>query len=376
MQQCCVQKVDEGSLCPFEVSLAMPSLRQPRHVKTINLALQGGGAHGAFTWGILDRMFEDDRLWITGISGTSAGAVNAVVAAQGMYEGQAPAAREALTAFWKAVSDAGKASPLQTTPFDAARGKWGLDNSPFYLFFDMLQRVASPYDLNPFNINPFKHLLEEHIDFNKVRDCKDLDIFVSATNVETGLGRVFERDEINIDVIMASTCLPFIYQSVEIEGAHYWDGGYMGNPPLVPFFSNEECSDILIVQINPMKRDGVPKSAREILNRVNEITFNSSLIHELRGIDYINQLVERGQVSNKDHRKMNIHIVGGGENMEALDASSKLNTDWNFLDYLFQKGRAVAGNWLEENFDQIGENSTVDVCKMSDGAGALPTTSR
>ena len=350
----------------------MPSNRQPRHTKTINLALQGGGAHGAFTWGILDRMFEDDRLWITGISGTSAGAVNAVVAAQGMYEGQAPAAREALAEFWKAVSDAGKTSPLQTSPYDAARGKWGLDRSPFFLFFDMLQRVASPYDLNPLNINPFKTLLEEHIDFEKVRGCTDLDIFVSATNVETGLGRVFDRDEITIDVILASACLPFIYQAVEIDGEHYWDGGYMGNPPLVPFFNNKECSDILVVQINPMKRQGVPKSAREILNRVNEITFNSSLIHELRGIDYINQLLENGQISPEDHRKMNIHIMGVGENMEALDASSKLNTDWNFLQFLFEKGRTVAESWLAANYDQIGENSTVDVCKMFESVGTLP----
>ena len=236
----------------------------------------------------------------------------------------------------------------------------------------MLQRVASPYDLNPLNINPFKTLLEEHIDFEKVRGCTDLDIFVSATNVETGLGRVFNRHEITIDVILASACLPFIYQAVEIDGEHYWDGGYMGNPLLVPFFHNKECSDILVVQINPMKRQGVPKSAREILNRVNEITFNSSLIHELRGIDYINQLLERGQISPEDHRKMNIHIMGGGENMEALDASSKLNTDWNFLQFLFEKGRTVAETWLDENFDQIGENSTVDVCKMFESVGTLP----
>ncbi|MEP3672470.1 MAG: patatin-like phospholipase family protein, partial [Hyphomicrobiales bacterium] len=170
----------------------MPSTRKKRHVKSINLALQGGGSHGAFTWGILDRMFEDDRLWIDAISGTSAGAVNAVVAAQGMHEGQAPAAREALKTFWKAVSDAGKLSPLKTTPFDAALGNWGLDKSPMYLFLDMMQRVASPYDLNPLNINPFRTMIEDLIDFEKVRACKDLGIFISATNVETGRGRVFK----------------------------------------------------------------------------------------------------------------------------------------------------------------------------------------
>lgn len=350
----------------------MPSKRKKHHIKTINLALQGGGAHGAFTWGILDRILEDDRLWINALSGTSAGAVNAVVAAQGMYEGQAPAARQALADFWKAVSDAGNLSPLKSTPLDAARGHWSLDKSPAYLFFDMLQRVASPYDLNPFNLNPFKTMISDLIDFEKVRDCKDMDIFVSATNVETGRGRVFHRQEMSVDVIMASTCLPFLYQAVEIEGEHYWDGGFMGNPPLVPFLENRKCDDILVLQINPVKRDGVPRSAREILNRVNEITFNSSLIHELRGIDYINKLLEKDLVSKEQHRQVNIHIMGGGENMTALDASSKVNTEWTFLTHLFDKGRDVASGWLDENFDKIGERSSVDVGAMFADVGSLP----
>lgn len=351
----------------------MPSLRKPRHVKSVNLALQGGGSHGAFTWGILDRLLEDDQIWIEAISGTSAGAVNAVVVAQGMYEGQAPAAREALTNFWKAVSDAGQHSPLKTTPLDAASGNWSLDKSPTYLFLDMMQRIASPYDLNPFNINPFRTMIEELVDFEKVRDCQDMALFISTTNVETGRGRVFSRDEINVDVIMASTCLPFLYQAVEIDGEHYWDGGYMGNPPLIPFLNATDCSDILIIQINPTKRSGVPKSAREILNRVNEITFNSSLIHELRGIDYINRLLESGAVSGDMHRKMNIHIMGGGTNMEALDASSKLNTNWAFLRHLFEKGREVSDHWLHSHFDEIGNRSTINVCEMFSDVGSLPS---
>lgn len=350
----------------------MPSARKSRHVKSVNLALQGGGSHGAFTWGILDRMFEDDRLWIEAISGTSAGAVNAIVAAQGMYEGQAPAAREALKRFWKAVSEAGKLSPLKTTPFDAAQGNWSLDKSPMYLFLDMMQRVASPYDLNPMNINPFRKMIEDLIDFEKVRACKDLGLFISATNVETGRGRVFRREEINSDVIMASTCLPFMYQAVEIDGQHYWDGGYMGNPPLVPLLNGTNCSDIVVIQINPTKREGLPRTAREILNRVNEITFNSSLIHELRGIDYINQLLASGAVSDEFHRKVNIHIMGGGHNMEALDASSKLNTDWAFLIHLFDRGREVADKWLHDHFNDIENQSSVDICSMFSDVGSLP----
>lgn len=355
------------------------SKRKPRHVKSINLALQGGGAHGAFTWGILDRMFEDDRIWVEAISGTSAGAVNAVVAAQGMYEGQAPEARAALKRFWEAVSDAGKFSPFRSTPYDAARGVWSLDHSPMYLFFDMMQRVASPYDFSinehfPFieDKNPFREMIERLVDFEKVRDCLDMGIFVSATNVETGRGRVFTRDEINVDVIMASTCLPFLYKAVEIDGEHYWDGGYMGNPPLVPFLSSTPCTDMLIIQINPIKRRGVPKSAREIHNRVNEITFNASLIHELRGIDYINRLLEKGLVSDKSHKRVNIHILGGGQNMENLNASSKLNTDWAFFTHLFEKGREVADKWLHDHFDDIGERSSVDISSMFSDVGTLP----
>ncbi|MEM8798357.1 MAG: patatin-like phospholipase family protein, partial [Pseudomonadota bacterium] len=304
--------------------------------------------------------------------GTSAGAVNAVVAAQGMYDGQAPEARRALRRFWEAVSEAGRMTPFRSNPVDAAVGHFSLDKSPVFLMMDMVQRVASPYDLNPFNINPFRKMIEDHINFRKVRDCVDMGIFVSATNVETGRGRVFCREEITSDVIMASTCLPFLYQAVEIEGDHYWDGGYMGNPPLVPFLEASPSADILVIQINPVKRSGVPRSAREILNRVNEITFNSSLIHELRGIDYINTLLDKGLVSSDVHRKVNMHILGGGPNMEALDASSKLNTDWVFLTHLFETGRKVAEEWLDNHFDDIEVRSSVNVCEMFAGVGTLP----
>ena len=270
------------------------SRRSKRHVKAVNLALQGGGAHGAFTWGVLDRLFEDDRIWIEAISGTSAGAMNALVAAQGMYEDGAEGARRRLRAFWEEVSRASRGSPIQRSVLAHLTGSWTLDDSPGFQFFNMLQRVASPYDLNPLGLNPLSDLLDRTVDFGKVRACGDMGIFISATNVETGRVRVFERDEITLEAAMASACLPHLFKAVEIEGKHYWDGGYMGNPPLFPFFHGSPSDDIVIVQINPVVRPGVPRSAQDIQDRVNEITFNSALLHELRAIDFVCRLLENG----------------------------------------------------------------------------------
>ncbi|MEM9961267.1 MAG: patatin-like phospholipase family protein [Pseudomonadota bacterium] len=347
-------------------------MRKPRHEKSVNIALQGGGAHGAFTWGVLDKLFEDDRIWIEAISGTSAGAMNAVVAAQGMYEGQAPGARQRLEEFWRAISEAGKASPYKRTPIDMLMGNWSLDTSPGYLFMDVLSRMVSPYDLNPLNLNPLRDLVEKFVDFNKVRDCEDMGIFLSATNVETGRVRVFERCEITSDVVMASACLPFMFQAVEIGGAPYWDGGFMGNPPLFPFFHHSPSQDIVIVQINPVLREGAPRSAQDIANRMNEITFNSSLLHELRAIDFVKRLLESGKIEEHEYRRMHVHIIQSRKRMRPLGASSKLNTEWSFLRHLFEIGRDAAAKWLGGHFDDIGNRSSVDVREMFSGVGILP----
>ncbi|MEM7652312.1 MAG: patatin-like phospholipase family protein [Pseudomonadota bacterium] len=185
--------------------------------KPINIALQGGGAHGAFTWGVLDCLFEDNRLQIEAISGTSAGAMNAAVVADGLVKGGRDGAREALSLFWKAVADAGAVSPIQRTVWDAWWGNWSLDTSPSYLMFDILGRIASPYELNPLNLNPLLDLIRSHVDFDRVRACNELQIFVSATNVETGRVRVFRRPELTPEMVMASACLPFMFQAIEID---------------------------------------------------------------------------------------------------------------------------------------------------------------
>ena len=335
--------------------------RAKRHVKSINLALQGGGSHGAFTWGVLDRMFQEDRLWIEGISGTSAGAMNAVVAAQGMYDDGATGARTALEAFWHAVSVAGQSSPIQRTPLEKAFGSWSLDLNPGYGMMDMLSRMASPYDLNPLDLNPLRDVLEDCVDFDKVTGCEDMGLFISATNVETGRARVFSREELSLDVVMASACLPNMFKAVEIEGVPYWDGGYMGNPVLFPFIDHSPSSDILIVQINPLKRTGTPRRARDIQNRLNEITFNASLLRDLRTIDLVHGLIEKGALSAQDYRVMNLHMIDGCDDMLALDASSKLNSEWAFLIHLRDLGRDYADRWLAAHFEHIEVKSTLDL---------------
>ncbi len=348
--------------------------RQTHHTKALNLAFQGGGAHGAFTWGVLDKIFEDGRIWIEAISGTSAGAMNAVVAAQGMYDSGGDGARKELERFWRAVSQAGQYSLLRRTWIDRMTGTWSLDNSPFYLASDILHRLASPYETNPLGLNPLRDLVASFVDFDKVRDCKDMPIYISATNVETGRARVFAREEINLDVVMASACLPFMFQAVNIDGTPYWDGGYMGNPVLFPLIERSPCADIAIVQINPVVRRGTPRTAREILNRVNEITFNASLLKDLATIELIHRLVMEGRLEGREYRDMRIHIIEANDAMAPLSASSKLNTELEFLVLLRDIGRRAAGEWIGRHFDSIGERSTLDLASMFRGSCAEALT--
>lgn len=338
--------------------------RRNKAHKGVNLALQGGGAHGAFTWGVLDKFFEDDRIWIDAISGTSAGAMNAVVASQGMNEGGAEGARAALAKFWKAVSDGAGSSPIRRSAAAKAMGDWSLKLSPTYMFFDLWTRMVSPYQFNAFDLNPLRDLVGKMVDFGKVRGGGDMGVYIGATNVETGRVRVFDHHEIGLDEVMASACLPSLYRAVQINGVPYWDGGFMGNPPLFPLLRNSPSNDILIVQINPVVRPGTPTTAMDIQNRLNEITFNSSLLHELRAIDFINRLLEAGKLDAAEYRRMNLHIVQSGERMRALDATSKLNAEWDFLKYLFEIGRESATHWLEAHFDDLGKRSSFNVREL------------
>ncbi len=330
-------------------------------MKLIELALQGGGSHGAFTWGVLDCLLGDDRVGIEGISGTSAGAMNAVVVADGLDRGGRTGAREALSRFWGTISKSAVLSPFQRSPLDRLLGRWTLDTSPGFIAFDLLSRLVSPYDLNPFNFNPLRTQLDELVDFEHVRHAEGIKLFVAATNVRTGKQQVFRREEMTVDMVMASACLPFLFHAVEIDGQAYWDGGYMGNPTLLPLV--EECGgrDIVVVQINPLMREEIPRRAADILNRVNEISFNAALIKEVRTIALLKKLIEVQDIEEERFKDVFFHRINADEELKQLSVSSKLNAEWAFLEHLHDVGFRTAEVWLNENYDSLGNRSTLDI---------------
>jgi NTE family protein len=334
----------------------------PAETKTINLALQGGGAHGAFTWGVLDRLLEDERIGFDGISATSAGAMNATVFSYGMAAGGREGARKALAGFWRRISHAASQSPLQPTPLERMFGNHSMAHSSAFVFFDFMTRLLSPYEFNPLNLNPLRQVLLDSVDFDALgRKTCPIKLFLSATNVRTGKVKVFDNSEIGVDAVLASACLPFLFQAVEIDGEAYWDGGYMGNPPIFPLIYNCTSDDVLVVHINPMRRDELPRSATDILNRINEISFNSSLMREMRAVQFVTRLIDDGSVVNSSLRRMRIHAVAADDVMSKLGVASKLNADWKFLTGLRDTGRDRADSWLDAHFDRIGVESTVDL---------------
>lgn len=343
------------------------SVRTGTGMKTINLALQGGGAHGAFSWGVVDKLLEDGRIRIEAVSGTSAGAMNAVVLADGLAAGGRDRAREALYKFWKAVNHAARFSPMQRSLLDILTGKWNLDYSPGFVWFDLLSRVASPYELNPLNISPLRELLVQQVDFERVRTFPGLKLFISATQVRTGRIEVFEQASLLPEHVMASACVPFVFHAVEIEGESYWDGAYMGNPALFPFIRRSQAQDIVIVQINPLERRKSPRTARDILDRINEITFNASLFKEFRAIDFVTRLLDEGILDEKRYKRLFIHMIAAENEMEPLGVSSKLNAEWSFLRHLRDLGREAAAHWLDRNFSGLGERSTVNLRSLYHG---------
>jgi len=342
-----------------------PKSRSAPARKTVNLALQGGGAHGAFTWGVLDRLLEDDRIDIEGVTACSAGAMNATMLAYGHMVGGAAGARKALEDFWRKISEAAQTSPLQPSWVDRLMHNYGLDHSPVFAAMDMMSRLFSPYELNPFNLNPLKDVLEACVDFEALRDkASPIKLFLSATNVRTGKIKVFDKHELRAEAVLASACLPFMFQAVELDGEHYWDGGYMGNPAIFPVIYSCESTDVLIVHINPLERPDVPRTAKDIMNRINEISFNSSLMREMRAIIFVSGLIESGQLTGKNMKHMLMHSISADEVMIELGVNSKMNADWEFLQHLRDTGRAHAEAWLEANYQHIGVRSSVDIRKQ------------
>ncbi len=280
--------------------------------RTIKLALQGGGSHGAFTWGVLDRLLEDERLAIAGVSGTSAGAMNAVALAEGLARDGPAGARKSLEQFWSATSAAARYSPIQRSVVDVFMGNWSLDASPSYILMDHLSRLFSPYDLNPMNFNPLRDVVARCIDFERVNDTAAPKLFLAATNVRTGRPKIFRQPGIGLDAVMASACLPFLFKAVEIDGEAYWDGGYMGNPALFPLVDECAAGDVMVIQINPFYRPDVPRSARDIQNRLNEITFNASLLKELRALAFLWEIIHYEDLERERFRDVHVHAIHAG----------------------------------------------------------------
>jgi len=332
---------------------------------SVDLGLQGGGSHGAFTWGVLDRLLEEPWLVFDGISGTSAGAMNAVVMADGLAAGGPPQARVALEQFWKRVSDAALLSPLRRGPLEILTGRWTLDYSPVFAALDIAARVFSPYDLNPLGANPLRQILADSVDFKRLGRAP-IKIFVTATNVRTGRGRIFRNTDITPDALLASACLPTLFQAVEIDGDPYWDGGYSGNPTMAPLIRECTASDTILVQINPIERPGIPRTAREIHNRLNEVAFNAVLMKELRAAALLRKAADPGSGEGRVWAEMRVHRIAS-DVMIDLGYSSKLLAEWEFFWMLREEGRKAAQAFLDTHGMDLGLRSTLDVDEFLDG---------
>jgi NTE family protein len=333
--------------------------------KKINLALQGGGAHGAFTWGVLDSLLADPRIEIEGISGASAGAINAVMLADGLARGGPQEARKRLADVWRAVSSNGDLSDLQRTVANKLLSLVPYEGSPAQVWLNAFTSLLTPYDFNPLNINPLKGIVERFVDFDALRASGGLKLFISATNVFTGRLRIFPREKVTAEVIMASACLPMVFQAVEIDGIPYWDGGYMGNPAIFPFFRTTDADDVVIVAINPVERRMTPRTQAEILNRIDEITFNSSLIAEYRAIDFVTRLIDQGKLARGqgpgEYRRINVHRIALESAFKELTADTKLDSDFAFFELLRDGGQRAGRDFLSKHFDDLGVRSTVDL---------------
>ena len=291
--------------------------------------------------------------------------MNAAVMAHGFTAGGAAGASQALETFWRKVSDAARFSPFQRGPLDVLLGRWTLDHSPLYVAMDMMARVFSPYDLNPGGTNPLRAILAETIDFKRLADCP-IKLFVTATNVHTGRGRVFRNGELSPDVLLASACLPTLFQAIEIDGIPYWDGGYAGNPTITPLVRECESQDTILVPINPVERPGTPRSARDILNRLNEISFNAVLLKELKMIALLRKVAQVADEEGARWAAMRIHVISS-ETMTNLGSSSKLNAEWEFLTMLRDEGRKAADAFLYAHADNLGKGSTVNLDVLLEG---------
>lgn len=338
--------------------------------KRINLALQGGGAHGAFTWGVLSRILMDERIEIAAISGTSAGALNGAALKSGLLENGRDGALDKLNWLWGEI---GATDQSHLTDWMVGLTPSLVSNamaySPAFMAVDALSRVASPYAFGSFYPNPLRRIVEQ-FSFDKVCATDGPDLTICATNVRTGKIKLFTKGNISTDAILASGCLPTIFQAVEIEDPDtdeleaYWDGGYMGNPALFPLFEAHLPEDIVIVNINPLYRSEVPKTAQEIQNRINEISFNGSLLRELRAIEFVRKMIREKTIDPKAMKQVLVHMIADDGLMQQLSVATKTVPQPYVLNELRDAGERAAGAFLDAHFDDLGREATVDLEKM------------
>jgi NTE family protein len=335
-------------------------------LKHVNLALQGGGAHGAFVWGVVDRLLEDGRLGIEAISATSAGAMNAVVLASGMVAGGPEAARKKLHDFWREVSQMDVLYDLYAPLNQWIQAlKLPPEYHPFHAAIHFLTHTLPPNLLNPLNINPLKALLLRSVDFERLNMSADApQLFLNATNVRTGKIKVFQTPTISVEAVLASACLPPYFQAVEIDGEHYWDGGYLGNPAIFPLIYRRGARDVIVVQVTAIRRDELPASAADVLHRITEISFNSSLMREMRAVAFATGLIDNGELDGTRHNRMFMHWIGNDRLMSQLGTSTQFHPEWGLLCRLRDEGREATREWLDRHIEHIGSRSTVDLADM------------
>jgi NTE family protein len=357
-------RFDPGGWLSWARRRQFGATRSSRPAKTLALALQGGGAHGALTWGIVDRLLEDDRLSLEALSGTSAGALNAAALASGFLDGGREGARAALSRFWRDVALLASFSPLKRTFLERLADGWNADHAAATVALDLFTRVLSPYQFNPLALNPLRDLLVSSIDFERLRRESPIKLFVSATIVKTGKTRVFTTAELNAEVLLASACLPSLHHAVEIDGEHYWDGGFTANPPILPMAVECRSADLVIVQITPAAEHTLPVTAREIHGRLNRIILNAPLNRELQSLALIRGLAAEGGILGPLARRLSrihIHHIDAEDATRPLGHASALSPEWGLVSYLHDQGRACAEKWLERHFDDIGKASTADL---------------
>lgn len=332
--------------------------------RPVCLALQGGGAHGAFQWGVLDRLLEADVLDVRAVTAASAGAMNAAALITGLERGGAAGGREALDKLWREVNQSGGRNVFgDSSIWSAALTPGWLKDTPMWRAGETLAMSMSPYQFNPFNLNPLKRVLETAVDFEAVRSSS-IRLFVSTTAVRQGRARIFRTPEITLEVLMASGCLPHLFQAVEIEGEPYWDGGYLANPALWPLFYADTPDDVVLLPLNPFARDDAPREAGEIMDRLNEIVFNAPLVAELRAVAFVQDLIEDGRLkpNGKDrYRRMLMHAIEADDHLGSLSLGSKFNTEWTLLNDLKSRGRNAAETWLDTCLPKVGHASSVDL---------------